>query len=315
MLPRYTLLIVSAVLLFGACEQPLDITIEREAPNIVIQSNFSENHVLQVVVQKEERFSSNVFTQIVTDATVKVFNGDQFLETLEIVYTQNNESVPPYYQSVFFKPVVGISYTIQVEVPGYDPIFATSLIPQAANLGDISFNNQAESLEGGLESINFEIGISFDDPADVDNYYHIIFIQEVTNYTINSNGDTILGKTELINPEDLFVDPLNGNIAMIKFTDERSFLLKDDAFDGQQISIPFKGSFFFRPGSQILQPFKVDFRTVTEDYYLYHTSFAKNSRTGGDPFSGPVVIHDNIKGGSGLFSGYNSNITSFDITN
>lgn len=315
MKPFNTLLILSLGFIFWTCEQPLDITIERPEPQIVVQSNFVESNVLQVVVQRTEEFSSNFFTSIITNALVQVFDGENFIETLELVQEVDDESIPPFYQSVFFTPQIGVSYTIRVEVPGFEPIFATSAIPQGANVGNVSFSNQAESIEGGFESINFEIGMSFDDPKDIENFYHILFIQEVTNYRINLQGDTIRENTSIIDQNNITIDPVNNDVSMIKFTDNRSFLIKDEFFDGQQISIPFKGSFVYDPNKHLLEPFKVEFRTVTKDYYLYHTSFAKNSRTGGDPFSGPVVIHNNIKGGSGLFSGYDTTITEFNITN
>jgi hypothetical protein len=311
----YKLLVVLLGVSFWTCEQPLDINIDRADPQIIVQSNFSENHVLQVVVQKTEEFSSNFFTTIITNAVVQVYDGETFIETLELIQVLDDESIPPYYQSVFFTPSVGIAYTIKVEVPGFESIFATSAIPMGANLGDVSFNNQTESIEGGLESISFEVGMGFDDPKGIANYYHILFIQEVTAYQINLQGDTILENTTIIDPQNLQIDPINGDITMIKFTDNRSFLINDEFFDGQQISIPFKGKFIYDPNKFILKPFKVEFRTVTRDYYLYHTSFAKNSQSGSDPFSGPVVIHNNVKGGSGLFSGYDTTITEFDITN
>lgn len=316
---RNTLLIFLIIPFLWTCEEPLDINIPREEQQIIVQSNFSENNALRVVVLKTEEFKSDIYSQLVRNALVRVFDGDTFLETLKLISEIDGELIDPYYESENFKPQVGVAYTIEVKVPDFEAVYATSAIPVAADVGEISFSNDSETIQGGLKSVHFEIGVPFDDPIGVENYYHIIFIQELTDYRINPlldpPNDTIRESTSLIDPENMVIEPANEDVPMIEFTDRRSFLIKDEFFDGDQISIPFSGSFIYNPNKHLLEPFKIEFRTVTRDYYLYHESFAKNSRTGNDPFSGPVVIHNNITGGGGLFSGYHSKIMEFKISN
>ena len=316
---RNTLLIILIIPFLWTCEEPLDINIPREEQKIIVQSNFTENNALRVVVLRTEEFKSEFLSQLERNALVKVFDGDNFLETLKLVTEVDGELIDPYYESEVFKPQVGVAYTIEVKVPNFDVVYATSAIPVAADVGEIIFTNGTEELQGGLTSVNFDIGVPFDDPEGVENYYHIIFIQELTDYRINPlfdpPNDTIRENTSLIDPANMTIEPGNEDVPMIEFTDRRSFLITDEFFDGQQISIPFMGSFIYNPNKHLLEPFKIEFRTVTRDYYLYHESFAKNSRTGNDPFSGPVVIHNNITGGGGLFSGYNSKIMEFKISN
>ena len=312
---RNTLLICLIIPFLWTCEEPLDINFPREEPQIIVQSNFSENNALRVIVLQTEEFTSDVYSQFVPNALVRVFDGDTFLETLKLITEIDGEEIDPYYETEVFTPQVGVLYRIEVKVPGFDVVYATSAIPIAADVGEISFSNDFDIIQGGFKSISFEVGVPFDDPAGVANYYHIIFIQELTDYRIFPPNDTIRESTTLIDPANMFIEPGNEDIPMIEFTDRRSFLITDEFFDGHQISIPFSGNFIYNPNKHLLEPFKVEFRTVTKDYYLYHESFAKNNRTGNDPFSGPVVIHNNITGGGGLFSGFNSKTIEFKISN
>jgi len=53
-------------------------------------------------------------------------------------------------------------------------------------------------------------------------------------------------------------------------------------------------------------------RTVTEDYYLYHSTLTRQVNSG-NPLSDGVVIYDNIVNGEGIFAGYGSNTNSFKL--
>jgi hypothetical protein len=57
----------------------------------------------------------------------------------------------------------------------------------------------------------------------------------------------------------------------------------------------------------------VELRTITEEYYKYHSSLARQIIVRDDPFAEPVTIFNNIEGGYGNFSGFSPNISSSDL--
>ncbi|HJW28791.1 MAG TPA: DUF4249 family protein, partial [Saprospiraceae bacterium] len=58
----------------------------------------------------------------------------------------------------------------------------------------------------------------------------------------------------------------------------------------------------------------VELRTITEAYYKYQSSLARQVIVRQDPFAEPVFIYNNIDGGYGNFSGFSSSISSFDVS-
>ena len=54
----------------------------------------------------------------------------------------------------------------------------------------------------------------------------------------------------------------------------------------------------------------VELRTITESYYKYHSSLARQLIVRQDPFAEPVTIFNNIEGGYGNFSGFSPEVTS-----
>lgn len=262
---------------------------------------------------------SEPLRNFISTAVVKVYQDSNLIEmlegeTFEADY-QDVTIIAPRYTTVDFTPQTGIPYTIVVQVPNFEEVRATSMIPINIPLDSISFQNTIDDVGGGINQVDFEVNIEFDDPVQEDNYYHIIFIQEKTEFNLTPDGQIEPIYTDLVLPGNFQVNPKYSNNSIIKFSDQRSFLIADNLLNGQKFTIPFEGYITYDANSHVLEPFKVEFRTVTEDYYKYLKGIAQNLQFGSDPNSGPGSIHNNIRGGYGNFSGYNSVITTFDIGN
>ena len=57
----------------------------------------------------------------------------------------------------------------------------------------------------------------------------------------------------------------------------------------------------------------VELRTITQEYYKYHSSLARQLIVRQDPFAEPVTIYNNIEGGYGNFSGFSPDVSSSDL--
>jgi uncharacterized protein DUF4249 len=185
-----------------------------------------------------------------------------------------------------------------------------SSVPPAVPIQSVDFSNTADEDSNHSVLVNFEIVVDFQDPPGEKNFYHLVFYQELTSYLLNAEGDTLLGNRVLTTP--ISVQSSDPNMPVIKYYDNRSFLLKDDSFDGQHLSLPFKGNYTYNLDASIPGNFFIELRSVTEDYYLYHSTLTRQVNSG-NPFSDGVVIYDNIVNGEGIFAGYSSNTNSFKL--
>jgi len=292
-----------------SCEEAIDFEVNQEQ-RLVVVSNFSDQKVLEVFVSKTKDVLSNEAFSYLTDATVMVFSGNELLEVLELI--TGDDGRPPFYRTTQLTPQSGTVYTIKVSVPGFEPVTATSSVPMAVPIQSVDFSNTSNEDSNHDVAVNFNVVVDFQDPPGEKNYYHLVFYQELTSYLLNSEGDTLLGNRFLNTP--LSVQSSDPNMPAIKYFDNRSFLLKDDTFDGQHMSLPFKGNYTYSLASSIPGNFFIELRTVTEDYYLYHSTLTRQVNSG-NPLSNGVVIYDNIVNGEGIFAGYSSNTNSFSLGN
>lgn len=305
---RYLLLVLPTFLLFS-CEDVVDLPVDSQS-ELVVFSNFSDQNGLEVYVYKTRSILTNEPTEYIKDAVVKVYKGDELLEELAIVQPLDPQQNPPFYRTNHLVPEFDVEYTIEVKVEGYKTISAKNSIPTPVNLEAVTFDPSVSAGIGEEVNVDFDISVSLQDPANIENFYHLKFYQELTPYTISAVGDTILGNPYLAFPTE--VNEVNENDPPVKYESDQSFLMEDVQFDGQYITLAFTGAYSFDP-SKTLGRFKIELRTVSRAYYLYHDSLNRQNRNG-NQFGNGVVVFNNIDNGVGNFSGFTSKVNSFRLT-
>ena len=305
---------ILVAIVFGllSCEQPSVFDIAKSTPSeLVVQSYFTPNSPIQVTVSKSRSITSqSTATEYILDATVEIYDGDTYIESLSLIEPKSIDNTTPFYTSIEFIPEVDISYTVKVEAPGYIPISAESKIPLPINLVDKEINNITYSTveESKHIIVNFNLVIDFVDPGEEMNYYHINLLQQLINYDI-VDSDTVF-TSSVLRPIILnSADNTNESVAHVS----GGILLSDLLFDGEDIAYEIPISFAYEPRKEILGKFYIDLRTIPKEYFDYFSSLSRQVASSGSPLENPVDISDNIIGGSGLFSGYNSSLDSLKI--
>ncbi len=87
-------------------------------------------------------------------------------------------------------------------------------------------------------------------------------------------------------------------------------LLEDNPFmDG----LTFRVSIEVSPEFQLIGKVFAELRTVSEEYYLFHTSVTRSQGQEDGPFTEPVTIFNNVTNGHGIFAGYNASRDSTSL--
>ncbi len=294
-----------------ACEQPSYFAPQKGNAQLVVLSNFTRDKAVQVFVSKSQFILDEEEQEYIFDATVELFEGDIYLETLEFVEPKPNTGDAPYYTTRHLVPKVNTVYTIQVEAPGCDPVTAKSKIPASISLLSASVAGLAVDDSQNVEEFiaSYLLNLSFEDPSEEKNFYHISLYQQIEQYLLHE-GDTVVTNTYLpslaFNPEENG----NGRVAHIS----GGLLVEDNALNnGKVISFELPLSIRLKKGQELLGKLFVELRAVTEEYYLYFSALSRQKQSPDSPFSEPVILFDNIDGGLGIFAGYNSSIDSLYI--
>ncbi len=335
---RYFIIFLPFLCLFSACEKEVEIDVAPISPKLVIVSNFSgsdannalsgedffaRDSVMRVTVSRTEAALSTSGDTLVNvpDAVVELYSGSLFLERLTYHSLTSEERAlgfQPYYEAESVRLSAGETYDLEVSAPNFTPVTAKAYIPAIVSETRTSISTTEVTTTNGSRQVNFTLNLEIDDFPGIKNYYHLNLYQEVKLLRFNANGEaeTSDDRGVLFGAGPLAFNLQNNNQEVLPYIDNRGVLIRDDSFDGGTGSFTFEGEFQYNPQSEELGSFIVELRNTSKDYYLYHSSLARQVRvqSGFDAISGPVVLHNNIENGFGIFAGYTPAYTNIDLS-
>jgi len=291
------------LLVSSTCERPVELPFDLPEPRLVVLCNFTDGLLLQVQVSKSQSTIDPSPEEYISDAQVEIYEGDVFIETLELVLPGSGGRAP-YYVTRMLKPVPDVLYTIKVHAPGFESVMAQSAIPKASEILAFSLSDvTVESVSGGNLRYNYNADISFGDPPGEQNFYHLNLYQQFLEYEV-LEGDTFLIDSSL--QVVFFNSSINTNALLAYFGG--GILFEDDAFLSNRLSIPVAVQ--INPEYQIIGKVYAELRTVSEEYYRFHETLGRQQNNPGGGLSEPVIVFHNIENGHGIFAGYNTNTDS-----
>ena len=294
----------SLLVMFVSCEVPIEVEGNTQ---LVVQSYFPDDEDLIVYVT-ESNLRSSKESSYVENAVVTLFSGEdlEFINTLQFV----SHPVHPFYKSIDFQPKKGIIYMVRIEVPGFKPVTASTSIPLAVNLDAVALDTSTVIKgQAGYSEVHFDFSLTIQDPVEHENYYHLIFEQELLSQVVDKDGNTRTDTSILNTDENLFIECSTKTISISQLYDHPSFILDDKEFNGENIRINFRGHFTIDERIYDIGEFTIEMRTVSDSYYRYYLNLL-NSKTPVGNF--PLSFGDtytNINNGVGVFAGYTTKFT------
>ncbi|MXW33412.1 MAG: DUF4249 domain-containing protein [Rhodothermaceae bacterium] len=273
--------IVISLAVVSGCESLLDVDFQYTPSEIVVIAPFTEDIPWQVTLQKTSSIHDPTpKPDIIEDAIVKIQGDDG--SSLELSHWGGG-----FFTSPEAFPHVGVTYTLTVEVEGYERIEAVDRIPDPVVVNDVRIFDPIDTNTGR----RFEIEIQ--DDGDVDNYYELA----ITNS--NLHGTTFkVTNSELEDQMRSFAiqDPLLPDITQPEIN---RALIRDSPFNGDTFVISFTEQY----PRYSLEP-TVYIRTVSRAHYEYYRSQIIQENSNNLPFAEPARVQSNISNGQGVFAGY-----------
>lgn len=292
--------LVVLMTIFFACEKVIDMDIENKAPSLVLNCFMNPDSLFQISVTRSIPILENETIMYVNNATVKIFEGDNLLETL--TYNENTQT----YKSNILKPAPGINYRIEVSAPNYTTAICETAIPLPVSIASIdTFSRSSYNSEFNSYYDNFVIKVNLSDPGNEENYY--LMRIESQDFNPLSPHNTYYGfmiKNILIElySYDLFLNfqqAQNDNGIGLS-NNQNNYIwatyiaFSDIAFNGKNTSFELEINNYI-----IKDSIDVNLISVSKDYYKYITSEALYSNSG-DPFTEKVQMYCNIRNGMGI---------------
>jgi hypothetical protein len=313
------LLFLTSIICFHSCgelETVIDIDIPNHESVLVLNGRLDTDSNVQVLVSSSVGAFDNSNPSMVNDANVILFENGVEIETLTLdtdntyeMYLndgnwRNDTYIDMNYYVSNYVPKQDKTYKIEVKHPNFNNIDASTYIPDDMFIYNLVIDSTSNS-----DKINFEF--SFDDEANIENYYSIslkvscskVFEDEYGYFDeYNYGGRVEMNSNDPSFPSNSF-DFLDGGY---RFQGERA-VFNDALFNGQEkrISVDVLTEEFKYSQCDTI---KFIFSTFSNDSYRYYNSLSEQ-RAGGalDIFGGEVVpVFTNINNGLGVLLSKNA---------
>lgn len=301
---KFQNLIAIFILSFSSCTKEINIKIKALPQKVIVNSLFCPDSIMLVHISLSNSMEKN----LESSSTAELW-----LYENEILVAHSTSIINNYY-SLFYTPIAGRNYRIEVLVPGFEKVFAESEIPQNC----LVENFTCKLLPGFDEDWgqrNSEVLLTLKDDAASKNYYELNFFAyqggnmafyPLAYRPISENMKDLSIRTD----SDLDFSP-------------NQFYFSDNLFNGLQKTLVMShvGGQYTAGTQTFNTPFNSLLKTMSKEYYDFRKSWTKhvfNQNSDlhmNDPLTlvflgDPIVMYSNVNGGLGVFAGYNQQITS-----
>ena len=297
------LYILLPLFLFSSCDEDfftkvIQVDAEKHESLVTLNGNLTDQDtVYQVLVSNSLGIIDTSSYTFFDDATVELFEGNNLIANFNF----NAASFLYEFKDVASLPLVaGNDYTLKVDVPNYPAVEVTQKMPSA-----IEIESSEIDLGGGVDQYGEQsdvLTLSFTDNAATEDYYELAI--EVVSFYIDTYVDPVTG--EIIN--DTVRNEYLTYLEPDGFTAERGpngvVVFNDKLFNGNKYTLRTLGYFPTMGNGQGLENSKITAKltSITADRYYYQVSYGKYYEADGNPFAEPVIIHENVNNGHGIFS-------------
>jgi len=292
---KYFSYIISAFLLISCGEDFFDsvteIEIPEHEPQLVLRAEFNATYLeFSNLVELRHTLGildSTEFEEI-NDAKIELYEDGLLKSTFENHYAS-------WYRGEIDNLEAGKTYTLKASSPTFGSVEASQEVPSKVQV--IAATYEADGAVDRYGDRGDEVTIQFQDFAEEQNYYKI---EILATYAFEGPDTSFVVDNFLVNylsPVDPLLDDLN------------QLYLTDVSFDGEiyttrvSLNLMEAGSIEYA-GAKNLAAEKITalLTSISKDEYLFEKTLSAYQDNEGNPFAEPVVVHENIDGGSGIFT-------------
>ncbi len=266
--------------LLYSCEKTIDFEGDNMESKIVVHGNLIAGYPVRAQVYKSRSLlSDEEFYSSLTNAEVKLFENDVYIETLEYagrvdtfrkqlpydVFKEYIFTIGSYSAKTVAK--VGKTYRLDISCNGFDPVTCETTVPAPVQITKVDTVTEIIEMDYGTVK-NSWIYIYFHDPAGTQNYYMLQsgkLSGRVLNYYDKQSGepyvpsDTILVRNDSYSSIQL-ADPIFNNNSqaddiVLGSPNNRFAIFKDTQIDGKEykLSLIYNDSYY---GGVIYSPYE-----------------------------------------------------------
>lgn len=338
---RLNMALAVLLVMGSACVDQIPLDENYQSSKIVVNSIFSTQDDTLDVYVTETRHVYGLDKDFVNvdNAKLSLYNGHEFVADLTLNHDVRPSSTEYYSESSSsgsrfslggFQMDEGATYSIKVEHPTMGIAEAEVSVPVPVKIKTIELKKEQvmeyESLIDVLVAY-----VTFDDPADVDNYYQVIGgytevaerlrNRDTYDYTtgnyIREYSDTLLVSRSDHPSSYEQVDPMikPNEDDMFNYSENIFQIFNDELINGKTYVLRYVVDRYFNDEDDFSHldadageyyKVNINLRSIPKELYLYYTSAEAFYWNDGNPFSEPIQVYSNVDNGVGVFGAFSS---------
>lgn len=304
---------IAFILILSSCRKKLDISIPKGKEHIVINGIVTNDSLIKINISKSQDILNNDTITSLNNATVKLYNGETFIENL------TNYGYGNYISTISSE--IGKQYNISVSSGELKPVKAKMKLITPTQIVSIDTTIEVENNDFGEgfspKQYNMHFKIKINDDANSKNYYMLSISSTNAIYDYEQYPPVIIGYYDINQDFDTNDIIFNGADSWFGIDEIYGRAFTDELINGKEYTINVNSHLYFDYYEEGIDAenyqIKVKLLSISEDIYKYIISYNLNQETEYDPFAQPVQIYTNIEDGLGLFSGYTMVVDSLSI--
>ncbi len=322
---RLFIVVFISILIFSSCEDEIDFKGSITTQKLVVNCLLASDSAILVNVFHSSPIQANTGGKNpVSNAIVKLYENSQFVGQLKLSSVEQDSIIAVgglglnAYTLEGFKASSSKRYKIEVEADGYETVFSEVFIPQPVSILKVDTTySLMQNSKDNYKKIAINFVITFKDPPDEKNYYRVV-MREKNGWSTGYGPDYEKGywvhfidigrlMIKHIESNDISINPQgNNNDERLGFVPNNLMVFNDDLFDGKEHTISVYPLSYRSPLYDVFEfnEVHIELHSISEDYYLYAKSLGQYNFSKNDEFAEPVLVHNNIKNGLGVFGAY-----------
>lgn len=301
------------LLVLAACETVISIDPPDYESEITATSLFTPDSVWTARISRTIPVAQagRVDSPFLDNASVSVWEGDQLVDRL--VYHGLGAGI---YQSQSGRtPEPNKLYRLEVEAPGFGRVEATSALPVAPLITELSLE-----LQSGGPSFRpwYNLRFRLKDSPDAAFYKFGVYIVHASDPDDGEDSEDIqIERLSMAHEDPAWQCSYDHALNPVQVDGDgggtrwcNTGIMTDRQFSGMERD--FETTIVPRNADDVREPSIIFYiNSMSDDYFEYQHSLSNSGYQ--DPFSEPLQIFTNVEGGRGVFAGYNSYFRILDL--
>ncbi len=301
-------MLLVATLLLASCARDLQIDLPDEPARIVVVSHFTTGEPFQANVTLSQPVYAVDDEGTPASVDITVSNGGQFYTRL--LRKLDDRGKIFFESSAVVRPET--PYTITVEIGGYPRVQATSSVPPFNGLESFRVLDsiRIENLADGKKALRIPLELKLPNLLPVTGRYYAFNLRHEKYVYEIINGQKVFDYPE---EADTYFVTDGPTLSLLNNIAEPVVLVNENFWNDNRRKLYLDAIIPFNPATDEVKRIFLEWRTLSEDFYRYHLSLARQGTN--QPLSDPDAVFNNVINGYGNFSGYSVSADTLIIPN